>query len=112
MRARSNAAREQRFAKAGDAQRFIQVYEQYKQNPEVTSRRLYLESLEQIMGNMTKVLIDTSQGGSGAVPYLPLDQLMRQQQQPAPAPTQAPVSSTPVPSASSGTTTTSTGSTN
>ena len=97
---------------AGDAQRFIQVYEQYKQNPEVTSRRLYLESLEQIMGNMTKVLIDTSQGGSGAVPYLPLDQLMRQQQQPAPAPTQAPVSSTPVPSASSGTTTTSTGSTN
>jgi modulator of FtsH protease HflK len=94
---------------AGDAQRFIQVYEQYKQNPEVTSRRLYLESLEQIMGNMTKVLIDTSQGGSGAVPYLPLDQLMRQQ--PAPAPTQPPATGTPVPSASSGTSTT-TGSTN
>jgi modulator of FtsH protease HflK len=94
---------------AGDAQRFLQVYEQYKQNPEVTSRRLYLESLEQIMGNMTKVLIDTSQGGSGAVPYLPLDQLMRQQQ-PAPTPTQPPAT-TPVPSASSGTSTT-TGSTN
>ena len=63
----------------GDAQRFIAVYEQYKQNPGVTSRRLYLETLEEIMGNMNKVLIDTSQGGSGAVPYLPLDQLLRQQ---------------------------------
>src|SRR5262245_8688553 len=62
---------------AGDAQRFTQIYEQYKQNPGVTSRRLYLETLEQIMGNMNKVLIDNSQGGSGAVPYLPLDQLMR-----------------------------------
>jgi membrane protease subunit HflK len=70
---------------SGDAQRFNQIYEQYKLNPAVTSRRLYLESLEQIMGSMNKVLIDTSQG-SGAVPYLPLDQLMRQQQQPAPAP--------------------------
>ena len=93
---------------SGDAQRFTQIYEQYKQNPGVTSRRLYLETLEQIMGNMNKVLIDTSQGGSGAVPYLPLDQLLRQQ----PAPTQPPAAATPVPSASSGTTTTSTGSTN
>ena len=53
---------------SGDTQRFTQIYEQYKQNPGVTSRRLYLETLEQIMGNMNKVLIDTSQGGSGAVP--------------------------------------------
>ncbi len=73
----------------GDAQRFIQVYDQYKQNPEVTSRRLYLETLEEIMGNMNKVLIDTDQGG-GAVPYLPLDQLMRKQPQPQPAPSQTP----------------------
>lgn len=94
---------------SGDAQRFNQVYEQYKQNPAVTSRRLYLETLEQIMGNMNKVLIDTSQGGSGAVPYLPLDQLMRQQT----APAQPPAAATPpAPSASSGTTTTTTGSTN
>ena len=95
---------------SGETQRFNQIYEQYKQNPDVTSRRLYLETLEQIMGNMNKVLIDTSQGGSGAVPYLPLDQLLRQQ--PAPAPTQPPAAATPVPSASSGTSTTSTGSTN
>lgn len=67
----------------GDAQRFLSVFEQYKQNPDVTSRRLYLETLESIMGNMDKVLIDTGSGG-GAVPYLPLDQLLRNR----PAPTE------------------------
>ena len=90
----------------GDAQRFIAVYDQYKQNPAVTSRRLYLESLEEIMGNMNKVLIDTEQGG-GAVPYLPLDQLLRQPKSPS-APSQPPAAATPVPSASTGTTTGST----
>jgi membrane protease subunit HflK len=90
---------------SGDAQRFIAVYDQYKQNPAVTSRRLYLETLEEIMGNMNKVLIDTEQGG--AVPYLPLDQLLRQPK-PQSAPSQPPAAATPVPSASTGTTTGST----
>jgi membrane protease subunit HflK len=92
---------------AGDARRFIQVYDQYKLNPGITSRRLYLESMEQIMGNMNKVLIETEQGG--AVPYLPLDQLLRKQPQPQPQspPAQAPAPA-PVPSASSGATTGST----
>jgi membrane protease subunit HflK len=61
----------------GDAQRFLSVYEQYKQNPNVTERRLYLESMQSILGGMNKVLIDPSAGGSGAVPYLPLDQLIK-----------------------------------
>ena len=61
----------------GDTQRFLSVFEQYKKNPDVTSRRLYLETVEGIMQNMNKVLIDTDQGG--AVPYLPLDQLLKQQ---------------------------------
>jgi membrane protease subunit HflK len=89
----------------GDAERFVQVYEQYKQNPAITSRRLYLETLEQIMGNMNKVLIDTEQGG--AVPYLPLDQLLKQ----PPRQPEASPSGTPAPSADAGTTT-ATGSTN
>ena len=63
----------------GDAQRFISVYNQYKANPEVTARRLYLETMESIMANMNKVLIDRS-GSGGAVPYLPLDQLLKQGQ--------------------------------
>ncbi len=84
-------------AAQGDAQRFIAVHDQYKNNPDVTSRRLYLETLEGILGNMNKVLVDTGPGGGGAVPYLPLDELLKQRQpQPAapaqsPAPTQAPV---------------------
>ena len=63
----------------GDAQRFISVYEQYKANPDVTARRLYLETMESIMAKMNKVLIDSS-GQGGAVPYLPLDQLLKQGQ--------------------------------
>ncbi len=62
----------------GDAQRFISVYDQYKTNPDVTSRRLYLETLESIMASMNKVLVDTGGGAGGPVPYLPLDQLLKQ----------------------------------
>jgi len=61
----------------GDAQRFISVYDQYKANPAVTGRRLYLETMEAIMANMNKVLVDTSGGAGGTVPYLPLDQLIQ-----------------------------------
>jgi membrane protease subunit HflK len=63
----------------GDAQRFISVYDQYKTNPDVTGRRLYLETMESIMASMNKVLVDTS-GAGGAVPYLPLDQLIKRTQ--------------------------------
>jgi membrane protease subunit HflK len=77
----------------GDAQRFLSVYAQYKVNPDITSRRLYLETVEQIMQGMNKVLIDTGPGG-GAVPYLPLDQLLKQQKAPQSAPQpQGPTSS-------------------
>jgi len=80
----------------GDAQRFLSVYEQYKTNPDVTERRLYLETVEGIMQNMNKVLIDT--GAGGPVPYLPLDQLLKQQKQ---APKPEPQAAAPADSASS-----------
>jgi membrane protease subunit HflK len=60
----------------GDTQRFLSIYEQYKANPAVTSRRLYLETIERILAGMDKILIDPKDG-SGAVPYLPLDQLLK-----------------------------------
>jgi len=77
----------------GDAQRFLSVYEQYKANPAVTERRLYLESMQTILGGMNKVLVDPSGQQPGAIPYLPLDQLLKNQSakrsssapQPAPA---------------------------
>jgi membrane protease subunit HflK len=65
----------------GDTKRFLSIYEQYKANPEVTSRRLYLETLERIMAGMDKVLVDP-QGGSGTIQYLPLDQLLRRAPEP------------------------------
>ena len=76
----------------GDAQRFLSVYAQYKLNPELTERRLYLESMGGIFGNMNKIILDPSASGSGAVPYLPLDQLLKKTQPQAPQPTNPPMS--------------------
>ena len=60
----------------GDAARFLSIYEEYRLAPDVTKRRIYLETLEGVFGNMTKIIIDRNAGGDqGVVPYLPLDQL-------------------------------------
>ena len=61
---------------AGQAERFDKIYESYAAAPDVTRRRIYLETLEQVFGGMDKVIIDQS-GGTGVVPYLPLDALTR-----------------------------------
>jgi membrane protease subunit HflK len=66
----------------GDAQRFVSVYNEYKQAPDITERRLYLEAMGGILGGMNKVLIDQA-GAGGAVPYLPLDQLLKTRQKSA-----------------------------
>jgi membrane protease subunit HflK len=63
----------------GNAQRFISVYDQYRANPDVTARRLYLETMERILSGMNKILVDES-SSSGTVPYLPLDELIKRQQ--------------------------------
>ena len=60
----------------GEAQHFISVYEAYKQNPEVTKRRMYLETIQKVMAAADKVILDKgAMGGSGVVPYLPLNEL-------------------------------------
>ncbi len=60
----------------GEAARFIAVYNEYAKAPEVTRKRLYLETLERVFGRVNKIIIDESAGGAdGVVPYLPLDQL-------------------------------------
>lgn len=58
----------------GEAARFNSVYDEYIKAPDVTRRRMYLETMERVLGNVDKVLIDT-EAGEGVVPYLPLDQL-------------------------------------
>jgi len=70
----------------GQASRFTQVYDQYKNAPDVTRQRIYLETMEHILADTDKTIIDTgTQGTSGVVPYLPLNN-----QPPAKAPPSAP----------------------
>jgi modulator of FtsH protease HflK len=59
----------------GQVSRFNQVYEQYKKAPEVTRERLYLETMERVLGGMDKVILDQSGGQGQVVPYLPLGAL-------------------------------------
>jgi membrane protease subunit HflK len=71
----------------GDAERFLSVYDAYKVAPDVTTRRLYLETMEEIFKGTNKVIIDrAAEGAGGVVPYLPLPELARrpppQQQRP------------------------------
>ena len=60
----------------GQANRFLQVYEEYKKAPEVTRQRMFLETMERVMGGTDKIILD-GKSGQGVVPYLPLDQLRR-----------------------------------
>jgi membrane protease subunit HflK len=60
----------------GQTARFLKVYEEYKKAPEVTRRRMFLETMERVMGGADKIIID-GKGGQGVVPYLPLDQLQQ-----------------------------------
>ena len=67
------AYRDRTIAEAqGQADRFDKVYESYKAAPDVTRRRMYLETMEQVLGGVDKVIIDKSAQGTGVVPYLPL----------------------------------------
>ncbi|RYG87701.1 MAG: FtsH protease activity modulator HflK [Alphaproteobacteria bacterium] len=58
----------------GEAARFTSVYEEYAKAPEVTRKRLFLETMEQVLGGSEKVIVDKS-AGTGVVPYLPLPEL-------------------------------------
>src|SRR5215469_17274293 len=73
----AEAYRQEIMARAqGDADRFLAVYHAFKAAQDVTVQRLYLETMEEILKNGNKVIIDKSaQGGSGVLPYLPLPAL-------------------------------------
>ncbi len=59
----------------GEAERFNSIYAEYVNSPDVTRKRLFLETMEQVLGGSEKVLIENGAGGSGVVPYLPLPEL-------------------------------------
>jgi len=75
---RAEAYKERVIAEStGEADRFVKVLTEYRKAPEVTRERLYLESVERVMTNSTKVLVDV-EGGNNLL-YLPLDKLMARQ---------------------------------
>ena len=59
----------------GDASRFRQIQAEYAKAPEVTRQRMYLDTMQQIYSNTTKIMVDAK--GQGNLLYLPLDKLMQ-----------------------------------
>jgi modulator of FtsH protease HflK len=78
----------------GDAARFLSVLDSYKAAEDVTARRLYIETMQSVLQNTNKIILDKGASGTGVLPYLPLPQL-----NPAPRPAQP---ATPTPQASTG----------
>jgi membrane protease subunit HflK len=92
----------------GDASRFSQILAEYQKAPQVTRERMYLDTMQQVLGSTSKVIIDTK--GANPLLYLPIDKLIQMGQsreaqlsppvtiEPSPQSTQ---SSVPSPSTSS-----------
>jgi membrane protease subunit HflK len=86
LKEEADAYRERIVAQAeGDAQRFKTILPEYQKAPQVMRDRMYTDTMQQIYGNVTKVLVDSKQGSN--MLYLPLDKIMQQ------------VSAVPVPAA-------------
>jgi membrane protease subunit HflK len=80
----------------GDADRFTAVYKAYKASEDVTAQRLYLETMEEILKNSNKVILDKSLLGQGGVlPYLPLPSLPGPSSPAVPAPAGSPSAAVP-----------------
>ena len=71
----AEAYKKEVVAKAeGEASRFLAIYNEYKNAKQVTQERMYLETMEKVLADIDKVIID-KESGSGVVPYLPLPEL-------------------------------------
>jgi len=68
--------KQQAIAEAkGQSARFLKVYDEYKKAPDVTRQRIYLETMERILGSSEKLIYDGGGSGQSIVPYLPLSEL-------------------------------------
>ena len=73
----ARAYKEQTVAEAtGQSARFLQIYEEYKKAPEVTRKRMYLETMERVLGGTDKIILDRKDGQS-VLPYITLEQLRK-----------------------------------
>src|SRR5712672_4360520 len=64
----------------GQSARFLKVYDEYKKAPDVTRQRIYLETMERILGSSEKLVYDGGSSGQSIVPYLPLNELTPRRQ--------------------------------
>lgn len=62
----------------GEADRFIAVYNKYKNAKGITKKRLYIETMEQVLQGTNKIILDSNGSGTGIVPYLSLQELQKQ----------------------------------
>ncbi|HZJ11558.1 MAG TPA: FtsH protease activity modulator HflK, partial [Methyloceanibacter sp.] len=60
----------------GEADRFMDVLGEYQKAPEVTRRRIFIETMQEVLSNSDKIILDEKAGG-GVVPYLPLTELQK-----------------------------------
>src|SRR5262249_38291927 len=75
----AEAYREPTVAEAkGQTARYLKIYDEYKKAPDVTRRRMYLETMERVLAGMDKVILDSK--NPGVLPYLPLGELQRRPQ--------------------------------
>ena len=73
----AEAYKKEVVAKAeGEASRFLAIYTEYSKAKEVTQERMYLETMEKVLADIDKVIIDKN-SGSGVVPYLPLPEIKK-----------------------------------
>ena len=73
----AEAYKKEVVAKAeGEASRFLAIYNEYKNAKSVTQERMYLETMEKVLADIDKIIIDKN-SGSGVVPYLPLPELKK-----------------------------------
>ena len=73
----AEAYKKEVVAKAeGEASRFLAIYNEYKNAKSVTQERMYLETMEKVLADIDKVIIEKN-AGSGVVPYLPLPELQK-----------------------------------
>ena len=76
----AEAYKKEVVAKAeGEASRFLSIYNEYKNAKQVTQERMYLETMEKVLADIDKVIIDKN-SGSGVVPYLPLPEIKKKTQ--------------------------------
>ena len=78
LKQEAEAYKQAKIAQAtGDADRFRSIYQAYLSGKDVTKERIYIETMEEVLSNAEKIIMDGNEGGSGVVPYLPLSELKK-----------------------------------